>query len=363
MPIYMDFHDLTEVTVEGSQKAHSRDVSVQEKYKVRYLQYWINEQEGKAYCLIEGPNKKACKATHKEANGVEACNLVEVKGGMYDLFLGDHQKIDQGLVRHFDGEVDNGYRFIMSLELMRPMALSTQKKVSKKTVDQLKLECIGIVEKYDGRDIHQPEQDTVVGIFRTPEAALRCSIDIRLHLLNSMSKTKFKSYNFKMGLCSGQPVTKNRGFFEEALNLAEILSNISVVSEITTSRNFSQIAHLNEQVAQNNGFRILEAQDLAFLTSLYGFIGNNLEKETLSVDLLGPELSVSRAQLYRKIRSLTGISPNHFIRNQRLDKALYLLKEGNSTMSKIALDVGFNNPSYFSKCFQNRFGISPSKIK
>lgn len=363
MPIYMDFHDLPEVTVEDSQKAHLRDVSVQGKHKVRYLQYWINEQEGKAYCLIEGPNKEACKATHREANGLEACNLVEVKGGMYDLFLGDQQKIDQGLVRHFDGEVDNGYRFIMSLEFIRLMTLYTQKKISKKIVDHLKLECIGLVEKYHGRDIHQPEQDTIIGIFRTPEVALKCSIDIRLHLLSSIGKTKFKYLKFKMGLCAGQPVTKNQGFFEEALNQAEILSNISGVSEITTSRFFSQIAHLKEQVAQNNGFRIIEAQDVAFLTSLYKFVANNLEKETLSVDLLGPELSVSRAQLYRKIRSLTGISPNHFIRNQRLDKALYLLKKGDSTISKIALDVGFNNPSYFTKCFQNRFGISPSKIK
>ena len=361
MPIYMDFHDLPKVTVEDSQKAHLRDVSVQEKHKVRYLQYWINEQEGKAYCLIEGPNKEACKATHKEANGEEACNLVELKEGMYDLFLGDQQKIDQGLVRHFDGEVDNGYRYIMSLELIRPLTLATQKKVSKKTVDQLKLECIGLVEKYQGRDIHQPEEYSITGIFRTPQAALNCSRDIRLHILNS--KGKSKSFSFKMGLCAGQPVTKNRGFFEEALNLAEILSNISEASEITTSRFFSQIAHLEDQVAKNNGFRIIEAQDVAFLTSLFGFIDNNLEKETLSVDLLGPELNVSRAQLYRKIRSLTGISPNHFIRNQRLDKALYLLKNGNSTISKIALDVGFKNPSYFSKCFQNRFGISPSKIK
>jgi len=361
MPIYMDFHDLPEITVEDSQKAHLRDVSVQEKHKVRYLKYWINEQEGKAYCLVEGPNKEACKATHKEANGKEACNLVEIKDGMYDLFLGDQQKIDQGLVRHFDGEVDNGYRFIMSLELMRPLTLATQKKVSKKTVDQLKLECIGIVEKYHGRDFNRLEEDTILGIFKTPEAALNCSRDIRLLILRSKGKTK--SLNFKMGLCAGQPVTKNRGFFEEAMSLAEILSSISDASEITTSRFFFQIANLKEQVLQDNGFRIIETQDIAFLTSLYRFIGNNLEKETLSVDLLGPELGVSRAQLYRKIRSLTGISPNHFIRNQRLDKAMNLLKKGNSTISKIAHEVGFNNPSYFSKCFQNRFGISPSKIK
>lgn len=361
MPIYMDFHDLPEVNIEDAEKAHLRDVSVQEKYKVRYLQYWINEKEGKAYCLIEGPSKEACQATHREANGIEACNLVEVKGGMYDLFLGDNQKIDHGLVRHFNGEVDNGYRFIMTLEFIRPFSLPSPKKNSNKTADQLKLECIGIVEKYHGRDINQPEDDTFIGIFRTPEAALNCSLDLRQHILGA--KGKSKSIDFKMGLCVGQPVTEDQGFFEEAVDLAEILCNIARVSEINTSRFFAQLSNVEDQIVENNGFRIVESQDIGFLISLYGFIRNNLEKETLSVDLLSREMAVSRAQLYRKIKSLTGVSPNHFIRDQRLDKAMNLIKLGDSNISAIALGVGFNNPSYFSKCFQNRFGISPSKIK
>ena len=361
MPIYMDFHDLPEVNIEDAEKAHLRDVSVQEKYKVRYLQYWINEKEGKAYCLIEGPSKEACQATHREANGIEACNLVEVKGGMYDLFLGDNQKIDHGLVRHFNGEVDNGYRFIMTLEFIRPFSLPSPKKNSNKTADQLKLECIGIVEKYHGRDINQPEDDTFIGIFRTPEAALNCSLDLRQHILGA--KGKSKSIDFKMGLCVGQPVTEDQGFFEEAVDLAEVLCNIARVSEINTSRFFAQLSNVEDQIVENNGFRIVESQDIGFLISLYGFIRNNLEKETLSVDLLSREMAVSRAQLYRKIKSLTGVSPNHFIRDQRLDKAMNLIKLGDSNISEIALGVGFNNPSYFSKCFQNRFGISPSKIK
>ncbi len=361
MPIYMDFHDLPEVNIEDAEKAHLRDVSVQEKYKVRYLQYWINEKEGKAYCLIEGPSKEACQATHREANGIEACNLVEVKGGMYDLFLGDNQKIDHGLVRHFNGEFDNVYRFIMTLEFIRPFSLPSPKKNSNKTADQLKLECIGIVEKYHGRDINQPEDDTFIGIFRTPEAALNCSLDLRQHILGA--KGKSKSIDFKMGLCVGQPVTEDQGFFEEAVDLAEILCNIARVSEINTSRFFAQLSNVEDQIVENNGFRIVESQDIGFLISLYGFIRNNLEKETLSVDLLSREMAVSRAQLYRKIKSLTGVSPNHFIRDQRLDKAMNLIKLGDSNISAIALGVGFNNPSYFSKCFQNRFGISPSKIK
>jgi len=181
--------------------------------------------------------------------------------------------------------------------------------------------------------------------------------------LKAKSKAKYKSFRFKIGLCVGQPVTEDQGFFEKALNFAQLLSNVSRFSEITTSRFFAQLSNLKDEVAERNGIRTIHTQDADFLISLHAFITDNLEKETLNVDLLAREMFVSRAQLYRKIKSLTGISPNHFIRDQRLDKSIQLLKKENSNISDIALNVGFNNPSYFSKCFQNRFGISPSKIK
>lgn len=363
MPIYMDFHDLPEVTIEDSRKAHLKDLSVQEKYHVRYLQYWINEQDGKAYCLMEGPNKEACEATHKEANGITACNLVEVKGGMYDLFLGDNQKIDHGLVRHFNGDIDNGYRFIMSLELQRPQNIPVSIYNKKSKLDQLSSDCIGIVEKYHGRDINQTEDNRVTGVFRTPEAALNCSLDLQSKISRMSRTLKLDALNFKMGICVGQPVTAHQGFFEEALNFSRLLCDISASSVITVSRFFCQLSNLKERAIKKSSFRIIETHDGDFLKSLNNLVQKMLHNEKLSVDLLGRELCISRAQLYRKTKNLTGVSPNHFIRNKRLDKSMLLLKEGNLNISEVAFDIGFNNPSYFSKCFQNRFGITPSKVR
>lgn len=362
MPTYMDFHDLPEITIEDSKKAHLKDVSVQEKYNVKYLQYWINEKEGKAYCLIEGPNKKACEATHWEANGITACNLVEVKGGMYDIFLGDNQKIDHGLVRHYNGEIDNGYRFILSLELENPRALSKEKESNRTPFDQLKLECIAVIEKFHGRDLDHVEEYAITGILRTPEAALNCAIELRSHLLKRLESRKFKTYRFKIGLCVGQPVTANSGFFEEAMKFSWILSNISALSEITTSRFFGKLSNIQENFAKTNGIRIIETTDGQFLSEMYKIVEKHLEDTSLNVAFLGSSLGISRPQLYRKTKSLTGLSPNHFIRDQRLAKALSLLKQKKINVSEIAMSVGFNNPSYFTKCFQNRFGLTPSKI-
>lgn len=362
MPIYMDFHDLPEVSIEESRKAHLKDISIQEKYKVKYLQYWINEQEGKAYCLIEGPNKEACEATHREANGITACNLVEVSGGMYDLFLGDNQKIDHGLVRHLNGQVDNGYRYILSLDFITPLHPIYNPDKAKLSFDQLKLECIALVEKYQGRDINQPEETIILGVFWTPEAAMKCSLDLRNHLLKRTSTSPFKLVKFKMALCVGQPVTSELGFFEEALNSAVTLSNISKHTEIICSKFFSRLSNLQEPFSANKGFRIIAPNDEKFLNSLQSVIDKNLGEEALNVSFLSSELGVSRPQLYRKIKALSGDSPNHFIRNQRLKQALQFIKEKRLNISEIAAEVGFNNPSYFSKCFHNKFGISPSKL-
>ncbi len=80
----------------------------------------------------------------------------------------------------------------------------------------------------------------------------------------------------------------------------------------------------------------------------------------VNIDTYSKKLGYSKAQLYRKTISLTGTSPNNFLRNYRLNKALKLIEEKNFNISEIAFESGFNSPSYFSKCFQKRFGILPS---
>jgi AraC-like DNA-binding protein len=68
----------------------------------------------------------------------------------------------------------------------------------------------------------------------------------------------------------------------------------------------------------------------------------------------------SKSQLYRKMIFLTGKSPNSFINEYRLDEALALLNKHTGNISEIAFETGFSSPSYFSKCFQKRYGLSPS---
>ena len=89
-------------------------------------------------------------------------------------------------------------------------------------------------------------------------------------------------------------------------------------------------------------------------------IESRMSDEKLGVESLADEIGLSRVQLYRKVNALTGISVNDFIRKLRLQKGAQLLSQNWGTIAEIAYEVGFSNPSYFSKCFKDQFGVIPS---
>lgn len=82
MPLYMDIHHKIEgLTAEAVTNAHEADVRTQEKYGVRYVKYWFDEDSGKVFCLIEAPSKEAAAMVHRESHGLEADEIVEVREG------------------------------------------------------------------------------------------------------------------------------------------------------------------------------------------------------------------------------------------------------------------------------------------
>jgi len=82
MPLYMDVHDLGEgVTVDAVAQAHQADLQTQGKYDVHYLRYWVNESQGKVFCLVEAPDAEAATTVHREAHGLVADEVLEVREG------------------------------------------------------------------------------------------------------------------------------------------------------------------------------------------------------------------------------------------------------------------------------------------
>ncbi|MEF9924771.1 MAG: AraC family transcriptional regulator, partial [Muribaculaceae bacterium] len=85
----------------------------------------------------------------------------------------------------------------------------------------------------------------------------------------------------------------------------------------------------------------------------------NLHNPDFSMDDIADAMNMSRSNFYRKIKGVLDLSPNEYLRIERLKEAARLLKEGEIRVTEICYRVGFNSPSYFSKCFQKQFGTLP----
>ena len=100
-----------------------------------------------------------------------------------------------------------------------------------------------------------------------------------------------------------------------------------------------------------------------FLDRFRGILQQNMHDADFNVERIGEEMGMSRVQLYRKVKSLTGMTPVELLRKARLSRGRQLLESSDRSVSEIAYDVGFAAPSYFAKCFKDEFGMSPGDAR
>ena len=106
----------------------------------------------------------------------------------------------------------------------------------------------------------------------------------------------------------------------------------------------------------------LEDRDKQFLKQLHAIIQKNLSDSEFGVEDIGKQIGLSRVQLYRKVKAMTGSSVVDLLRKARLAKAKRLLESRSMSVSEVAYDVGFSAPSYFTKCFKDEYGILPGDV-
>ena len=107
----------------------------------------------------------------------------------------------------------------------------------------------------------------------------------------------------------------------------------------------------------------LSTQDKLFTDALKEAIHKNMQNPNLKMDDLGDELGLSRVQLYRKVKALTGLSPVELLRQMRLQRGRTLLQTTTKTVNEIAYEVGFGTPGYFSSCFKKQYGQYPTDLR
>ncbi len=145
MPSYMDIHEIPGgVSAEDVAKAHAHDVSVQDKYGVKYHKYWVNEKAGKIFCLCHAPNAEAAKQVHREAHGLVAEKVIQVEPEMADLFMGAGEINGAGAVVLPGAELDQrdpGIRTILFTDIVESTAMTHRMG------DEIAMELLGVHDK------------------------------------------------------------------------------------------------------------------------------------------------------------------------------------------------------------------------
>ena len=105
----------------------------------------------------------------------------------------------------------------------------------------------------------------------------------------------------------------------------------------------------------------MEGNDDMLMKRSMKSVNEHLSDPAYNVERMSEDIGISRAQLHRKMKEITGISSSEFIRNIRLEQAAKLLSEGKINITQVAYAVGYNNQTHFSTVFKKHFGMSPTE--
>lgn len=269
----------------------------------------------------EWSNTKVEKAVADNSNGSagRSVNIPKI------LVVEDNHDLRQFIIESFDG----AYQFIES---------ATGVEGYDKAIHEIPELIIS--------DIMMPEMDGITMSVKIKKDIRTCHIPILFLTAKATEKSKLT------GLETGA-----EDYLTKPFNKAELILK---VRNILAARDKLR-ERLRLELLKEAPSIIVQSSDEQFLVKVKEIVHQRLNDSQLGVDALCDEIGMSRTQLYRKISALTGYSINELIRKFRLKRAAQLLEQHWGGVSDIAYEVGFSNLSYFSKCFKEEFGASPSE--
>jgi len=220
------------------------------------------------------------------------------------------------------------------------------------------------IRHHNGREVHYAGDDFLIS-FASVIEAVNCGAEIQkqFEVLNCPENDK-KSV-LAIGISCGDPVTVKNDLFGEAVQLARRLCYLSackgeimISSEITEQLGAARLRMLSGL----NRIDHLGAAEEKFFNRFMDVVEKFWQRQDIKLEDICRQVGTSRSQLYRNITSLSGKSFVSFMKEYRLKKALKLIEKNHKSITQIAFETGFNNPSYFTKCFKENFGILPSEL-
>lgn len=360
MPLYLDLHDLPEgITAEHVAEMHQADLQIEHKYNCRGLTYWCDEKRKTAFCLIDAPNIQALKDLHEHAHGAIPTRIIEVNDTIVESFLGRIEDPEKSKNVSLNIINDPAFRILMVLKFKYKTIRTNEMTTLMAAIKGYSTSVNTLTSEHNGRLVKQ-EGYTFLMSFDVVTDAIQCGLRI-MALYNSVITPDLE---FKIGLSAGLPVTDKDGIFEDTIQTSDYLSDIAKGNfSITTDlKDLYEGENQNKSISKHQDISVLTSYGEQFIMQLMTYTETIWSQATISVTDFEENLGYSKSKLYRTMMDLVGKSPNQFLRDYRLYKSLELLEKQSSTISEVAYQTGFSSPAYFSKCFQKRYGVSPSAI-
>lgn len=357
MPIYMDFHDLPDgVTASNVAEMHQADLKIEHKYNCRGLTYWCDERRQTAFCLIEAPNEQAIIDLHQKAHGGVPQRIIEVNDTIVESFLGRIEDPEKSKNTKLNIINDPSFRTLMVVTLKKKALRETGLETLKAAIRGYSKSITNIVSTHNGRIVKESSKSYLMS-FDSVTNAIHSAIKIQ-EIYNCVITPDIE---FQIGISAGIPVTKGESIFEDTIKRANYLALLSK-NKINVS---NEVKALYESENQNNDIHdlinSLTTEEETFVNKLMAYTETIWSHSNVTVADFHINLGYSKSKLYRTMISILGKSPNNFLKDYKLDAALQLLDKQNSNISEVAYTTGFSSPAYFSKCFQEAYGILPSK--
>lgn len=366
MPIYMDRHDLPGgTTAENVAEAHQADIKIQHKYGCKGLTYWFDEPTGAAFCLVDAPSADHVKAMHDNAHGLIPHKIIEVDPGIVRSFLG---RIEDPLTENTSNGsdmniiTDPAFRTIMAIDLKESLLIRNSPEINNITKQLRSLNDFinDSLNQFNGLEVNHPGE-CVLSSFSDANNAVLCALNIMEHYQSIVNQTSQKNITLHIGLNAGVPVTDKKEIFGETILLAKRLCDLAKNKVMVSTEVRNQFQGANTNIFTDNKLiDSLNPTEENYLTLLMDKTETIWNDTSFNVDELCRILGMSKSQLNRRTKQVTGKSPNNLIKDIRLKRALRMINKQKGNIAEIAYQTGFNSPAYFSKCFQERFGVLPS---
>lgn len=359
MPVFMDLHIVPGISAKDAAQAHYEDLKVQEHYGCKCMTYWVDENRDSAFCLIEAPDKEAVIQMHNKAHGLIPHEIIQVDSNIVEAFLGRihdpafYTELTNPELKIFN---DPAFRIILICKTMglQFVILKYGSDKENQIVNDFNTFINTEVESFKGKEI-KFRKDLYMASFVSVSQALNCAISINetLQLSKELS-------DFKITLHAGTPVEDSDSIFGETIQFAEDLCFVASNSKVILSPLIKQLCMDNENVIfhKEKRLKFVTNGEEQTLKSIIKVLRSSYFNSDFDGRYFCESVGMSKSNLYRKCISLTGYSPNNLIRNYRLTQSIFLLNRGHN-ISQTAFDCGFGSQSYFTKCFQKKFGVQP----